>query len=140
MGRTLPLKAGDRDDCASKPAGARPMAATRAGAPACRSVALVRAPGNATAATAAMLATPARAPETGEGSACSNSAREASATSCDANERAAPCDGTACSRSEEDEWSSEPGTEPRSGRDDSAMANGVGITLGERGREDMMHT
>ena len=96
--------------------------------------------GDATAATAAMLTTPARALETGEGRAGSNNAGSASATSCGANERAALCDDTACCCGDKDECSTEPGTAPRSGRDDSAMANGIGITSGERDREDMMQT
>ena len=96
--------------------------------------------GDATAATAAMLTTPARASETGEGRAGSNSAGSASVTCCGANQRAALRDDTACCCGDKDECSTELGSASCSGRDDAAMANGVGITLGERDREDMMHT
>jgi len=63
------------------------MASTRGRARGCRSVALPRI-GDATASTSAMLAKPPRALETGEGSACSNLAREAIPIFGGANERA----------------------------------------------------
>ena len=101
--------------------------------------------GDATAATAAMLTTSARASETveaesGEGRAVSSSAGSASVTCCGANQRAALCDDTACCCDDMDECSTELVSASCSGRDCAAMADGVGITLGERGREDMVYT
>ena len=101
--------------------------------------------GDATAATAAMLTTSARASETveaesGEGRAVSSSAGSASVTCCGANQRAALCDDTACCCDDMDECSTELVSASCSGRDCAAMANGVGITLGERDREDMVYT
>ena len=96
--------------------------------------------GDATAATAAMLTTPARASETGEGRAVSSSAGSASVTCCGANQRAALCDDTACCCDDMDEGSTELVSAACSGMDFAAMANGVGITLGERDREDMVYT
>ena len=96
--------------------------------------------GDATAATAAMLTTPARASETGEGRAVSSSAGSASVTCCGANQRAALCDDTACCCDDMDECSTELVSASCSDRDCAAMANGVGITLGERDREDMEYT
>ena len=94
--------------------------------------------GDATAATAAMLTTLARAILTGKGRAGSKSAGTASVTFGGTSQRAAPCDDTACCCGDKDECSTELGSASCSGRDDAAMANGVGITLGERDREDMV--
>ena len=96
--------------------------------------------GDATAATATMLTTPARASETDEGRVGSNNAGSASVTCCGANQRAALCDDTACCCDDMDECSTELVSASCSGRDCAAMANGVGITLGERDREDMVYT
>ena len=96
--------------------------------------------GDATAATATMLTTPARASETGEGRAVSSSAGSASVTCCGADQRAALCDDTACCCDDKDECSTELVSASCSGMDDAAMANGVGITLGEHDREDMVYT
>ena len=96
--------------------------------------------GDATAATATMLTTPARASETDEGRVGSNNAGSASVTCCGANQRAAQCDDTACCCDDMDECSTELVSASCSGRDCAAMANGVGITLGERDREDMVYT
>ena len=99
--------------------------------------------GDATSATATMLTTLARASVTGMGRAGSKIAGTTSVTCCGANQRAAPCDDTACCCGDKDECSTENGTASCSGRDDAAMANNVGtagITLGERDREDMVYT
>ena len=154
----------------------------------CRKVALPRI-GDATASTAAALAKPPRALETGEGSACRNHAREsipifgdanerasdattatatmltmsarafetveaesgegravsssagsASVTCCGADWRAALCDDPACCCDDMGECSTELVSASCSGKDCAAMADGVGITLGERDREDMVYT
>ena len=101
--------------------------------------------GDATAATAAMLTMSARAFETveaerGEGRAVSSSAGSASVNCCGADWRAALCDAPACCCDDMDECSTELASASCSGRDCAAMADGVGITLGERDREDMVYT
>ena len=95
---------------------------------------------DATTATAAMLTTLARVSVTGKGRAGSKSAGTTSVTCCGANQRAAPCDDTACCCGDKGECSTELGSELRSGKDGAAMSNGVGIALGDRDGEDMVYT